>query len=202
MVKETLCTEKRIMEAAKKVFHEKGFEGARMQEIADEAGINKALLHYYYRSKENLFHDVFKDALREIFAQLFAIAEKEAPLEEKIRSIFHDYISFLQKNSYIPGFILAELHKNPERLTAVFKEAGISPVQLFERIKGSVGDDSIRDLDHRHFIINILSLCIFPIVAKPIIQTIFDLSGKEYNQFIEQRKTLLPEFFMNAIRKT
>jgi TetR/AcrR family transcriptional regulator len=202
MVKETLCTEKRIMDAAKKVFHEKGFEGARMQEIADEAGINKALLHYYYRNKENLFHDVFRDALQEIFAKLFAIAGKEDSFEEKIHSIFNDYISFLQKNSYIPGFILAELRQNPERLTEVFKEAKISPIKLFEKMKESVKDDSIRDIDHRQFIINILSLCIFPIVARPIIQSIFELSGKEYDQFIEKRKELLPEFFMNAIRKS
>jgi TetR/AcrR family transcriptional regulator len=194
-------TEKKILEAAKKVFHERGFDGARMQEIADEAGVNKALVHYYYRNKANLFSSVFKDALQDIFSRLSGIAGKNISLEEKIRLIFNDYISFLQKNSFIPLFILAEMQRNPEKLTHIFKSAGISPSAIFEKMKDSFREESIAEKDYRNFFINVLSLCIFPFAAKPVLKAIFGFSEKGYAQFIEERKKLLPLFFMNAIRK-
>jgi TetR/AcrR family transcriptional regulator len=201
MVNSSSGSEKKILEAAKKVFHEKGFDGARMQEIADEAGINKALLHYYFRNKENLFNAVFKEALQEMFSRLTGIVGKDVPLEEKIRLVFHDYITFLQKNSYIPLFILTEMRKNPEKLVQIFKSAGISPHFLFERMKESIGDNTIGKYDYKNFFINILSLCIFPIAAKPVLKVLFDFSEKSYREFIEKRKVELPVFFMNAIQK-
>ena len=201
MVKTVLCSEKRILEAAKKVFHEKGFEGARMQVIADEAGINKALLHYYFRNKENLFNSVFREALQEIFSKLVTIAGKEVSLEEKIRLIFYNYISFLQENSYIPVFILTEMRQNPEKLAKVFRSANISPSSLYEKMKESIDDESVKELGYKNFLINVLSLCIFPFAAKPILQVLFDFSEESFGEFIEKRKEELPEFFMNAIRK-
>jgi len=201
MVKDPLYSEKRILEAAKKIFHEKGFEGSRMQEIADKAGINKALIHYYFRSKENLFNSVFREALQEISARLFTIAGKDVSFEEKIRLIFHDYIGFFQENSYIPGFILAEMRQNPERLAEVFKAANISPSALYEKMKDSIRDELVEEIDYKNLIINILSLCVFPFAAKPLLQIIFNFSEEGYGEFIEKRKEELPGFFMNAIRK-
>jgi TetR/AcrR family transcriptional regulator len=200
MVKKNLSTEKKILLAAKKVFHKKGFDGARMQEIADEAGINKSLLHYYFRSKDNLFNSVFQEALQEIFSRLFTIAGEEAPLEEKIRLIFRNYIGFLQENSYIPGFILTEMRKNPERLGVLFKKANISPKALYERMKNSFEDEKVEEMGYKKFVINILSLMIFPFAARPLLQVIFNFTEEEYDIFLEQRKSDLPDFFMNAIR--
>lgn len=194
-------TEKKILLAAKKVFHEKGFDGARMQEIADVAGINKSLLHYYFRSKENLFNAVFLEALREIFSRLFTIAGKENSLEEKVRLIFRNYIGFLQENSYIPGFVLSEIRNNPQHLGEIFKKAGISPKLLYEKMRESITDEKIEGIGYKSFVINILSLSIFPFAARPLLQVIFDFSDREYDEFLEQRKTDLPEFFLNAIRK-
>ena len=201
MVNKLLTTEEKILEAAKTVFHHKGFEGARMQEIANEAGINKALLHYYFRTKENLFDAVFKAAFREIFTKLFITVDSDIPLEEKLKNLVSEYIGFLQKNSYIPGFILAELNQNPEKIIEVFKSAPVSPAMVIDRIKKSVSDEKLKKTDVRELFINILSLCIFPIVARPMLQHIFEFSDKEYDQFIEKRKKELPIFIMNAIRK-
>ena len=201
MVKKSLSTEEKILEAAKTVFHRKGFEGARMQEIADEAGINKALLHYYFRTKENLFDSVFRAAFREIFTKLFTTVDANIPLEDKLKNLINEYISFLQENAYIPGFILAELNQNPEKIIEVFKSAQVSPLMLFERIKKSVSDEKLGKTDVREMFINILALCIFPIVARPMLQHILEFSDKEYDQFIEKRKKSLPLFIMNAIRK-
>jgi len=201
MAKKSLTTEEKILEAAKKVFHSKGFEGARMQEIADEAGINKALLHYYYRTKENLFNAVFKAAFSEIFAKLFMTIDSNEPLEEKIKNLINEYIGFLQKNSYIPGFILAELNQNPEKIIEIFNSAPVSPSRLFVRLKESMNDKILEKTNVRELFINILSLCIFPIVARPMLQHVFNFSNDQYDHFIETRKKELPEFIMNAIRK-
>jgi AcrR family transcriptional regulator len=201
MGKKIITTEEKVLKAAKTVFHHKGFEGARMQEIADEAGINKALLHYYFRTKENLFDAVFKAAFREIFAKLFMTVDSDVPLEDKLKNLINEYIGFLQKNSYIPGFILAELNQNPEKIIEVFKSAPIPPSVLFERMKESMHDEMLGKTDVRELFINILGLCIFPIVAKPMLMHVFNFSDKEFDQFIENRKEELPKFIMNAIRK-
>ena len=201
MGKTAHLTEDKILEAAKKVFHRKGFEGARMQEIADEAGINKALLHYYFRTKENLFDAVFIAAFREIFTKLFTTVEANVPLEEKLRNLINEYICFLQKNSYIPGFILAEMNQNPEKIIKIFQSAPIPPARLFERLEESVKDEKLDHTDFRNLFINILALCIFPIVARPMLQNILNFSNEQYDEFIENRKKELPGFIMNAIRK-
>jgi TetR/AcrR family transcriptional regulator len=201
MAKKTQSTEEKILAAAKTIFHHKGFEGARMQEIADEAGINKALLHYYFRTKENLFDAVFVAAFREIFAKLFMTVDADIPLEKKLKNLISEYVGFLQKNSYIPGFILAEMNQNPEKIINIFKSAPVPPSMLFERMKKSMYDEKLEKTDVREFYINILALCIFPVAARPMLQNIFDFSDEQYDQFIEKRKKTLPHLIMNTIRK-
>jgi TetR/AcrR family transcriptional regulator len=201
MVKKTLSTEEKILEAAKKVFHQKGFEGTRMQEIADKAGINKALLHYYFRTKENLFDAVFQSAFLDIFSKLFSGVDSDVPLEEKITSLIRDYIGFLQKNSHIPGFVLNELSHNPEKITEILKSAPVPSAVLLKRMRKSVNDEKLKKTGFRDLFINIVALCIFPVVARPMIQPIFEFTDKEYDQFIEDRKKELPVFILNAIRK-
>jgi TetR/AcrR family transcriptional regulator len=199
MVTTHSSTEEKILEAAKKVFHRKGFDGARMQEIADEASINKALLHYYYRSKENLFDAVFKDAFNELFKKIFSVIGSSIPFEEKIRYIFNDYIGFMQKNQYIPSFILNEINHNPARITDLLKALPTSPAEIFNKVKKSLENEGITSIDHRQFVINIIALSVFPIIAGPLIKTILNLTEEEYNEFIETRKKELPDFIFKAI---
>ena len=193
-------TEEKILDAAKTVFHKKGFDGTRMQEIADEAGINKALLHYYYRSKENLFDAVFKDAFNELFKKIFSVVGSTIPFEEKIRYIFNDYIGFMQRNPYIPSFILNEIHHNPARITDLLQGLPTPPSEILNKVKKSLEDEAIKGIDHRQFIINIISLSIFPIIAKPLLKSILNLTEEDYNEFIETRKKELPDFIFKAIR--
>ena len=109
-------TEERILEAAKKVFHCKGYDGARMQEIADEAGVNKSLVHYYYRNKDNLFQAVFEDAFSRLIAKLNEIFFSELSFTAKIETFIGYYVIFLSQNSYLPLFILNGLYKEPEQI--------------------------------------------------------------------------------------
>ncbi|MCX6245003.1 MAG: TetR/AcrR family transcriptional regulator [Bacteroidetes bacterium] len=201
MVNTPHCTEEKILEAAKKIFHRKGYDGTRMQEIADEAGINKALLHYYFRTKENLFNAVFQDAFKDIFSRLFLTVGSDDPLEEKLGKMINEYIGFLQKNSFIPGFILSEINQNPDKIIDVFHSVPVQPLFLYEKLRDSMRDARIENVDPRDLFINVLSMCIFPVVAKPLLKVIFNFSEKEYDEFIEKRKKELPEFIMNAITK-
>lgn len=194
-------TEKRILDAARKVFHIKGYAGARMQEIADEAKINKAMLNYYYRSKDKLFEAVFKEAAQEFFPKVFQMVNMEMPIFEKIEYFVDGYLTFLQNNMYIPGFILNELSQNPQRLKDFFIEQGIRPPDRFvKELYDAIEAKLIIPIEPRTLILNILSLCIFPIVAKPIIETVFNINEKEYSQMIEERKKLVAQFVINAIK--
>jgi TetR/AcrR family transcriptional regulator len=199
MVTAHSSTEEKILDAAKTVFHRKGFDGTRMQEIADEAGINKSLLHYYYRSKENLFDAVFKDAFNELFKKIFSIVGSDISFEEKICYLFSDYIGFMQRNPYIPSFILNEINHNPARIADLMKNLPTPPAEILTRVKKSLEDEGIKEMDHRQFIINIVSLSIFPIIARPLLKSILNLTEEEYNEFIEIRKKELPDFIFKAI---
>ena len=106
-------TEIQILNAAKTVFQQKGMDGSRMQEIADEAGINKAMLHYYYRSKQILFEAVFNHAFALLAPQLNKILNDDSSIEEKIRNFTSNYISFVNKHPYLPNFVIQEINRNP-----------------------------------------------------------------------------------------
>jgi AcrR family transcriptional regulator len=194
-------TEKRILEAARKIFHIKGFTGTRMQEIADEAKINKAMLNYYYRSKDKLFEAVFKEAAQDFFPKVFQLINSDLPFFEKIEFFVDKYLSFLQGNMYIPGFMLNELSQNPQRIKNFFEENKIKPPEKFLiEINEAIQSGLIIPIDPRTLVLNILSLCIFPIVAKPIVETVFNLSDEMYSQMIEDRKKQIAQFVINAIK--
>ena len=124
-------TESLILEAAKSIFQIKGMDGARMQEIADKAGINKAMLHYYYRSKQMLFEDVFKNAFSLLAPQLNAILNDNSSIEEKIKSFTSNYISFIIKHPYLPGFIIQELNRNQDFILKLKDNKGFPNLDKF-----------------------------------------------------------------------
>ncbi len=193
-------TEEKILEAAKKVFHRKGYEGARMQEIADEAGINKSLLHYYFRSKEKLFEAVFKDAFSQLMGRAKEIFTSEKPLQEKIQSFLINYLDVITENSYIPWFVLNGMYERPELLKDIFEKAEINPSKLLEHLKTQIQLEYRADINPLHLWLNILSLCIFPVVAKPLIREIFQLPEEGYTQFLRERKSEVPKFIINALK--
>ena len=114
-------TEEKILDAAQTVFTRKGMDGARMQEIANEAGINKALLHYYFRSKQKLFEAIFKQVFKQIFPDIKAFIHSEIPLEKKLGIFVEKYIDLLMKNPFLPSFSL-----QPTAITAVRAAATLS----------------------------------------------------------------------------
>ncbi len=194
-------TEQKILEAAMLEFIEKGMAGARMQEIANRAGINKALLHYYYRSKDKLFAVTFGLVFKSIAPKFNNIMQSETDLFEKIRRFVNEYITLIHSMPHIPVFILHELSSNPNRLTELFLGVDIRLDSLKNQILEESEAGRIRAIAPEDLLVNILSLCIFPIIAKPIIKPVlFEGSAEQYNLMIERRKTQAAEFIINAIK--
>ncbi|HMB93848.1 MAG TPA: TetR/AcrR family transcriptional regulator [Rhodothermales bacterium] len=194
------ATEDKIFEAARDVFHEQGYGGARMQEIADRAGINKALLHYYYRSKDKLFEAVFHVSAMRVVPQIVGVLTAEMPLREKIERFVHTYIDQIVANPHVPGFILQELRRNPNRLRQFVGElardkfAGIA-----QDIEEAVARGEIRPIEAPHLLANILGLCVFPFIARPMLQTVVGFDDAAYDAFLEARKQEVTAFILNAL---
>lgn len=184
-----ISTEEKILISASKVFTEKGFSGTRTRDIAEEAGINLALLNYYFRSKEKLFEQVMKVKIVLLFGKILPIVtDEKTSLEEKIDLASEKYFEILSKNPNLPLFILSEIQKKPSNITALI------PVdRLF---KNSVLLKQIEEkkpgLNPLHFIVNFLSMTAFPFIVKPILKNFNILNDEEFQQFVEERKTLVP----------
>lgn len=199
-------TEEVIFDAAQKVFVEKGFNGARMEEIAKEAKINKSLLHYYYRTKEKLFVAIFSKVLKAFVPKMVSFIESDAPLFTKIEFFVDMYIDLIMKNPYIPSFIIGEINRNPEGLGEMMAQAtGIKENKTFEKfskvIENEIEKGTIKPIKPEQLLVNILGLCIFPFVARPILQNIlFENDKKKYKEFIESRKKEVASFIINSIK--
>ncbi len=195
-------TETIILEAAKEVFQHKGMAGARMQEIADKAGINKAMLHYYYRSKDKLFSAVFKSAVNFMLPKIIKIINTDDHLFIKIENFTNKYINFISKHSYIPLFIINELNRNPDLLKDVFKERGKNNIEqkLVTQINDLVAKGEIRPINPEQLLLHIMSLSIFPVIGKPLLKNILQTDDKAYQKLIKDRQTCVAEFVINAIK--
>lgn len=194
-------TEGQILEAAKTVFQAKGMDGARMQEIADKAGINKAMLHYYYRSKQLLFEAVFKHVFLLLAPQLNAVLNDDSSIEEKVKNFTSNYMSFIVKHPYLPNFIIQELNRNPNFILEMKDNPGFPNLEKFKKqVKVEVEKGSIKPIGAEQLFINILALNIFPFVAKPLIMAFTNTDDKNYKQLMEDRKTEVANFIINSIK--
>lgn len=194
--------EKAILTAARQVFLTKGLDGARMQEIADLAGTNKALIHYYYRSKDNLYRIVLKELMSEFFHSVLQVLDNEYPLDQKVEAFFDHYTSFLQQNPMIARFILTEVGRNPSEVMEFFsvpKEFGAFN-KLNIMLEASIRDGEIRQISAIDFLLNLLSLTIFPALAQPILVPVLNLDEQAYEQLLERRKKTIPKLFMKSLQ--
>ncbi len=196
-------TEEKIFEAARDVFHQKGFDGARMQEIADRANINKSMLHYYYRSKDKLFEKVYQLSLMRAIPKIVILLNKDLPLEEKLRSFVREYLTIIKKNPDIPSFIIRELNTNPSRIQEFFRSQVVKNVQPFiDQISEASREGKIVDnLPAEQVVINLISMIIFPFIGKPILQILFEMDDAGFEAFIDQRIDYLPDYVVKMTLK-
>lgn len=194
-------TETEILIAAKEIFQQKGMAGARMQEIADKAKINKALLHYYYRSKQLLFEAVFKSAFSLLAPQLNKVLNDDSDLFEKIRKFTENYVSFVIKHPYLPNFVIQELNKNPEFVQKLRSEKNFSSIEKFKlQVSDAINQGIIKPIEAEQLFINIISLNIFPFIGEPLLMALVNVDKESYNKILENRKTEVAEFIINSIK--
>jgi len=182
------------------LFKREWMEPACRQEIADKAGINKALLHYYFRSKQKLFDAIFKKVFSKILPNIMTMVQSDLPIEKKLEVFIENYINVLIKNPFLPTFILKEMSRDPEFMANIIKGNGVNPQEVLHMFRKEMEKGNIRTMDPRDLIINILSLSIFPIASKPLMTVMFfDKDKIAYKEFIERRKITVKEFILNSI---
>ncbi len=202
MFTETMSeTEKLIIEAARKVFQRSGFDGARMQEIADEAGINKAMLHYYFRNKDKLFEAVFREAFLKNMAPIMHIIVSTDPVEVKVPVLVNQYLDTMLANPYIPGFVLHELNRNPERLISLVSSSNALRTSTFvSQLEQGMSEGRYRKTDPRQLLVSLLSMMVFPFVARPMLTMAFGLDDDAYQVFINDRRVEIVNAFFSMLR--
>lgn len=194
-------TEQKIFDAAHEVFIQRGLDGAKMQEIADRAGINKALLHYYFRSKEKLFETIARAILNRNVPVVRSIIESDLVLETKIERLIAQYIGVVSRNSYLPIFLISEMNKHPDRFfDSIFPKELPRPEVFIRQVGEAVAEGRIRAVDPRHLIVNTMSMCLLPFVAKPLLRVLLGMTPEEWDKFIQQRTREVTEFVFASLR--
>ena len=176
-----------------------------MQEIADEAGVNKALLHYYFRTKEQLSTAVFERAVTGFLPMVIQIMLAEVELEEKIDRVVETYLDQLTRRPYLPGYIVGELTHHPDRFTQLFSTIAAGRMrQVLRTLRGQIevrrAAGTIAPINAEQFLITLLSSCIFPFAARPMLITLLELGPRGFDRFIDQRRKELPEFLKRALK--
>ncbi|WP_423126681.1 TetR/AcrR family transcriptional regulator [Gaoshiqia sp. Z1-71] len=193
-------TEEKILDAATTVFVRKGMDGARMQEIADEAKINKALLHYYFRSKDKLFDAIFSKIISFAFPKIGQILQSDIDFKSKVEQAIDTYLDLLLKYPYLPGFILKEVNRDPSVFFKLVIKHGFSPKPIFKIISEAMDRGEIIRMKPEHLVVNVISLCVFPFAGKPVISFVaFDEDKEATRAFLEERKEEVKRFVLRAI---
>jgi TetR/AcrR family transcriptional regulator len=203
-------SEQRILDAAHAVFVRRGTAGARMQEIAAEAGVNQALLHYYFRSKEQLARAAFERAGSELMPAVIRVMASDAPLEHKVTEVIGLELDHLSRAPYLPGYIIGEVAHHPERAQQLIGAMthGLTAEKIRPRVFGAlrrqieerVAAGAMRAISPESFMVNLMSLCIFPFAARPMLQAMLALDRAGFDRFIARRRRDLVEFFLGALR--
>jgi TetR/AcrR family transcriptional regulator len=190
--------EARILHAAQEEFEAKGYSGARMQAIADAAGISKASLHYYFRSKDKLFEKIFEQAIEEYLPIIQTWSDDSLDWEEKVRKFSAELFRFIKNGKML--FIIREINRNPELLSARLKHKK-KPNPLVAYFENLIEQGTIRKTDARLLYIFLNSLCCFPVVNKEMFEKALRMTSKEYEDLMQQYARFAADFFINAIKK-
>lgn len=192
----------RILLVARDLFIEKGYNGTSIRDIAAASDTNVAMVNYYFHSKYNLFEIIFEEALNVLVKRVFGVFRSEMPIFDLIEAWINSYYETLMEYPQIPIFVLNEINQNPERLTKRIQDH--SPNELFihisGRIKQEIAKGNIRDLPPLDFLLNVLSLCVFPFMFGALATKVANKPMQEYYDVLQQHKAYVVEFVINAIK--
>ena len=198
-------TSEKIIKAACRVFAEKGLSGARMHQIAKTAGVNQALLHYYFGSKEKLYQEVIYRVFLEIFSKLSGYFQNSEPIDVSFKKFIHAFIDILRNHPELPRLIISEIIEGARNITPaldrVFQELGSKPPAfLIPLIESAAAQGLIRQVDPMQTVISIVGMCVFYFVGKPIIQFVWD-GPKDEARFLEERKDAIIDLVLHGLLK-
>jgi len=187
-------TEEKIKHAAREVFHQKGYAATRTRDIAEAAGINLALLNYYYRSKEKLFDLIMMETMQSFMGTIImVINDKDTSLQQKIELLAERYIDLFQAEPEIPLFIMIELRSSPKNLLEHIRPKEILLQSVFaKQFQQAIKEGKIAPQPFLHFMMNLMGMIIFPFVAAPMFKNIGELNDKQYRAVVEERKKMVP----------
>lgn len=193
-----------ILKVAEDLFMDKGFNGVSTTEIAQKVGCNQALIHYYYRTKANLFQKVFENKLRYLVSQFDITDESEEDFEERLSNRISKHYEILKQNPKLPIFILNEINNNSETihwLKEAFKNNIPSFIVKFQKeLDEEVKSTRIREVNAMDLILNIISLNVFMFISLPIVEYFFNSQNESIDQFVENRKKEIIQTILNSIR--
>lgn len=191
-----------ILQAAKEEFLSYGYDATRMRSIADRAKLNKGLLHYYFKSKEALLIEVFQGTFKELFDCLDRIFSSDIPVREIVELAINEYIDFISSRPRLPYFIFSEFHRDPQRRRKQLEKAKVRPpFHLLARAieEGKANGTVSKDIQPKQFIINMVSLVIFPVIGKPMIKFSQGLDDMEFDALMEERKIEITKLLTTAL---
>ena len=197
-----MTTEQTIIQAANKIFLENGYAGTRMQDIADEAKINKAMLHYYFKNKETLFRMIFLENFGLLIPLINQVIEAKTSIKEKLLNIAELYIDLMQSNPKLPLFVINELSNHSDSFIAAIKDSQNELPnfkQLIQEVKDAVKKKEIAPIDPELLIVGVLALSIFPVIAKQMLQILFSENDKSMDDILQRRKAFINDFIQKYI---
>ena len=185
-------TEKLIKEKAKILFFQKGFLNATTQEIADEAGVNRALIHYYFRSRELMLETLLDDTLQEKRDRVRNVLTSNLSFREKVAKYIDTIVDYGLKYPYLDNFIISETARHPEKVKLFCARDRFKSSDLIrEALEQEIKKGKIAPISAEHFMVNLISLCNYPFLAKSVIQTIHGLTDTAYRKFLLERKQII-----------
>lgn len=198
-------TETKIFKAALEEFAERGKDGARMQAIADRAGINKALVHYYFRSKDRLYEAVFAHMLGRYFGAIGGAMVDAEDFAETLRVFIDNFLTVLSEHPELPRFILRELTGNGDvfssQIRSLIERHAVSPPVVFlQHFERAVRRGEIRDTGALQTLFSLLGACVYFFAAQPIAAVFVPESVEHRQAFIEARKRHIFDLFYHGLR--
>lgn len=185
-------TEAKIIQAATEVFLEKGKDGARMQEIAQKANINKALLHYYFRSKDKLYETVFRERVFRFLDELFSSVPQTDDIKTVLKEFTANYIDLISTHPELIRFILWEVRQGGQymgdALKDIFAKHGFTKFPFLEKVQNAINSGTIRPLDPLHLIISVIGVCVYPFIAQPLLENAIPGVQVTSAAFLQKRK--------------
>ncbi|MCB0502689.1 MAG: TetR/AcrR family transcriptional regulator [Bacteroidetes bacterium] len=191
-----LTTEEKIKAAAESIFLEKGYEATKTRDIAEAANINLALVNYYFRSKKGLFDIIMMDNLQRFFGIILNVLnDPNTSINAKIEAFVDHYIDLLKKDPNIPLFIFSEVRNNPaEFMAKMGMKEKIQQTYFIRQFQEEVIGKNTLEINPLHIFMNLSSMIVFPFIASPIMTEVFSINTVSFNQLMEERKKLIPQW--------